>query len=263
MPVIVARCCRAATAERGFALLIDLHCHILPGVDDGALDIRDSAGMARQAAADGIEAICATPHIRHDHDVRIDEVADRVEAVNRRLREEEIPVTVLTGGEVAATAVEVLSEEELAQVALGDGGWILLEPAPGPLDDRLVRCVDHLAKRGHRALIAHPERHLSDDLLERIGDLISAGALVQATADFFLRDGMATGMRSLAEAGLVHVLSSDAHSSHGGRPVHLTAAFEKLGEIESLRAHLEWMAEIAPRAIVEGAELEPPFAPAL
>ena len=53
--------------------------------------------MARQAAADGIEAICATPHIRHDHDVRVHELADRVEAVNERLREEGVPVTVLRG----------------------------------------------------------------------------------------------------------------------------------------------------------------------
>jgi protein-tyrosine phosphatase len=243
--------------------LIDLHCHILPGVDDGALDIRDSAGMARQAANDGIEAVCATPHIRHDHDVRIHEVAARVEAVNRSLRDEGVPVTVLSGGEVAATAVEALGEEELAQVTLGDGGWILLEPAPGPLDERLLSCVAHLAERGHRSLVAHPERHLSADMFERIAGLIEAGALVQATADFFLRERTAAGMRALAEAGLVHVLSSDAHSSHGGRPVHLAAAFEVLGEIETLRPHLEWMAETAPRAIVEGEELSVPFAPAV
>jgi protein-tyrosine phosphatase len=243
--------------------LIDLHCHILPGVDDGALDIRDSAGMARQAAADGIEAICATPHIRHDHDVRIHEVADRVEAVNRRLREEGIPVAVLPGGEVAATAVADLSEEELARVTLAEGRWVLLEPAPGPLDDRLARCVALLAERGHRALIAHPERHLSADMFDRIARLIGDGALVQATADFFLRERTAAGMRSLAEAGLVHVLSSDAHSSHGGRPVHLAAAFEALGEIEFLRPHLEWMAETAPRAIVSGGDLNVPFDPAI
>ena len=243
--------------------MIDLHCHILPGVDDGALDIRDSAGMARQAVNDGIEAICATPHIRHDHDVRIHELADRVEAVNRRLREEGVPISVLTGGEVAATAVEGLSDEELAQVALGGGNWVMLEPAPGPLGDGLARCVAHLADRGYRALIAHPERHLSADMFDRIAGLIGDGALVQATADFFLRERIAAGMRSLAEAGLVHVLSSDAHSSHGGRPVHLAEAFDKLGEIESLRLHLEWMAGTAPRAIVAGADLAVPFSPAV
>jgi protein-tyrosine phosphatase len=243
--------------------VIDLHCHILPGVDDGALDIRDSVGLARQAAADGIEAICATPHIRHDHDVRIDEVAGRVEAVNRHLCDEGIPVTVLQGGEVAETAVEDLDEEELGRVTLGLGRWVLLEPAPGPLSETLLHRVEYLAERGHRALIAHPERHVSADMYERIGQLVAAGALVQATADFFLREGFAEGMAALAAAGLIHVLSSDAHSSHGGRPAKMATAFERLGEVESARPHIEWMRETAPRAIVEGAELELPFGPSI
>ncbi len=267
MPVIVAPCFCVATPERWFAPeacpLIDLHCHILPGVDDGALDLRDSAGMARQAAADGIGAICATPHIRHDHDVRIHEVADRVAALNRHLREEGVPVAVLEGGEVAETAVEDLTEEELSRVALGRGRWVLLEPAPGPLGDSLARRVEHLAGRGHRTLIAHPERHLSADMFDRIAGLVADGALVQATADFFLRQQTAAGMLGLAEAGLVHVLASDAHSSHGGRPVHLTAAFAKLRQVELLAPHLEWIVETAPRAIVEGATLEAPFGPAI
>jgi protein-tyrosine phosphatase len=243
--------------------LIDLHCHILPELDDGALDRRDSAGMARQAANDGIEAICATPHIRHDHDVRIEEVAGRVEALNAHLAEEGIPVEVLTGGEVAETAVEALSEEELARVSLGAGRWILLEPAPGPLGESLQRRVAELAERGHRALIAHPERHLSEDMFERIARLIEAGALVQATADFFLRERMAAGMAALAERRLVHVLSSDAHSSHGGRPVRIGPALEKLRGIEPIAPYMDWIAETAPRAIVEGEDLDVPFDPAV
>jgi protein-tyrosine phosphatase len=239
--------------------LIDLHCHILPALDDGALDLRDSLGMGRQAAGDGIEAICATPHIRHDHDVRIEQLADRVEVVNQCLRDEDVPVTVLQGGEVAETAVEDLSEEELSRVTLGDGNWVLLEPAPGPLSDSLTRRVEHLAERGHRALIAHPERHLSADMYERIAALIAAGALVQATADFFLRERTAAGMRSLAEAGLIHVLSSDAHSSRGGRPVHMSDAFEQLADIESVAPHMQWMRDVAPQVIVKGEELSVPF----
>jgi protein-tyrosine phosphatase len=241
--------------------VIDLHCHILPALDDGALDIGDSLGMGRQAVNDGIEAICATPHIRHDHDVRIEELAGRVEAVNERFRDEGVPVVVLQGGEVAETAVEDLSEEELSRVTLGSGNWVLLEPAPGPLSDSLMRRVEHLAKRGQRALIAHPERHISADMYERIAALVSVGALIQGTADFFLRERTADGMRSLAEAGLIHVISSDAHSSHGGRPVHLSKPFGCLAAIDSVAPHLEWMRETAPRAIVEGGELSPPFGP--
>jgi protein-tyrosine phosphatase len=239
--------------------VIDLHCHILPGVDDGSLDLDDSLAMARQAVDDGIERVCATPHIRHDHDVRIEQIAGRIEDLNRALRDEGLILEILQGGEVAETAVEGLSEEELGRVALGGGNWILLEPAPGPLSETLIARVSDLAERGHRALIAHPERHLSADMYERIAALIANGALVQATADFFLRERFADGMKMLAEAGLVHVLSSDAHSSRGGRPLRMAEAFGALAEIESVAPHLEWMRDVAPRAIVDGTELSVPF----
>ena len=263
MPLIVVRCGRAAAPERLFAPMVDLHCHILPGVDDGALDMRDSVAMGRQAANDGIERVCATPHIRHDHDVRIGELAERVKALNAALRDEGVGVEVLKGGEVAETAVEGLGEEELELVALGGGRWILLEPAPGPLTNVLLARVARLAERGYRTLIAHPERHLSADMYERIAGLIAAGALVQATADFFLRERFADGMRALAEAGLVHVLSSDAHSSHGGRPLHLREAFETLAGFDSVAPHVPWMRDVAPQAIVEGEDLELPFGPSI
>ena len=239
--------------------MIDLHSHILPGIDDGALDVDDSTTLARQAEADGIEAICATPHIRHDHDVRIEELAGRVESLNRHLRDEGVALTVLTGGEVAETAVDDLSGEELARVALGAGGWILLEPAPGPLGESLERRVAGLAERGHHSLIAHPERHVSADMYERIERLVATGALVQATADFFLREETAAAMAALAEAGLVHLLASDTHSSLGGRPAKLAAAFERLAETEPAASHIEWIRDEAPRAIVSGDAIESPF----
>jgi protein-tyrosine phosphatase len=239
--------------------VIDLHCHILDAIDDGARDADDSVGMARQAEGDEIEAVCATPHIRHDHDVRIEELAGRVRGLNARLEQELVAVRILQGGEVAETAVEGLSEEELAQVSLGGGGWILLEPAPGPLGDSLLRRVSYLAERGHRSLIAHPERHLSADMFERMAALVAEGALIQATADFFLREQMAVGMLAMAEKGLVHVLSSDAHSVLAGRPVRLSPALERLREVELLAPHIQWIAETAPRAIVDGEPLEVPF----
>jgi len=243
--------------------VIDLHCHILDAIDDGARDADDSVAMARQAEADGIEAVCATPHIRHDHDVRIEELAARVHGLNVRLEQELVAVKVLQGGEVAETAVEGLSEEELSRVSLGAGSWILLEPAPGPLDDSLLRRVAHLADRGHRTIVAHPERHLSADMFERMAALVVEGALIQVTADFFLREPMAKGMLAMAERGLVHLLSSDAHTVLGGRPLRISPALEKLREVELLVPHIEWIAETAPRAIVNGDPLDPPFDPQL
>lgn len=241
--------------------VIDLHCHILPGVDDGAGELADSIAMARQAADDGIEAVCATPHIRHDHDVRIDEIEGRAADLAREFERQGIPVSVVPGGEVAETVVEGLDDGELRRVALGEGWWILLEPAPGPLSDSLERRVDQLAARGHRCLIAHPERHLSEDLADRLVRLVLRGALIQATAEFFVREETVPGMLALAERGLVHVLGSDAHSSRFGRPVRISPALEVLGGVDLLRPHMEWMAHDAPRTIIAGGELESPFEP--
>ncbi|MEA2482668.1 MAG: protein-tyrosine phosphatase, partial [Thermoleophilaceae bacterium] len=106
--------------------LVDLHCHILPGIDDGAGDIGDALAMARQAEADGIGVVCATPHIRHDHDVPIAELGDRAKRLARSLVERGIAVVIEPAGEVAASAVDGLSETELRLVSFGGTGrWIL------------------------------------------------------------------------------------------------------------------------------------------
>ena len=100
-------------------------------------------------------------------------------------------------------------------------------------------------------------------MFERMAALVAEGALIQATADFFLREETEAGMLTMAEAGLVHVLSSDAHTSLGGRPLRLGPAFERLGAVDVLAPRLEWMAETAPRAIVAGDPLELPFGPSV
>ena len=242
--------------------VIDLHCHILPGIDDGALDLADSLAMGRIAAGDGIETIAATPHIRHDHDVRIPELPERVAEVNAELGRNEVPVTVVTGGEVAETALERLDEDELRAVTLGGGGWILLEPRPGPLGDSLLAAVTDLRERGFGALIAHPERHVSADMIERIKDLIAAGALIQCTAAFLVSGAPRRGMLALAAAGLIHVLASDSHSSHGGRPLRISDGLAVLGQVDLLRPHLDWIGREAPASILRGERPEPPYSPA-
>jgi len=240
---------------------IDLHCHLLPGLDDGARDLDDAVAMAMQAQADGICAICATPHIRSDHEVVIGELAERREELTASLHAAGCRTRVLAGGEVATTMVDALEDSELAALALGGSGrWILLEPAPGPLDSRLDDAIEALHARGFRALIAHPERHAGPDLIERLARLAARGTLVQATAAYFNDPGTSPTMLELAHAGVVHVLGSDSHSSRAGRPVELSPALAALHAVQLLAAHVEWISQIAPRAIVGGQDPVPPFA---
>jgi protein-tyrosine phosphatase len=236
--------------------LVDLHCHILPALDDGALDLRDAVGMGRQADADGIATVCATPHIRSDHDVRIPELAARRAAVNAALGDAGLRVRVAPGGEVAEPLLDALSDAELRACALGGGGrWILLEPAAGPLSERTHAAVERLHAGGFDVLLAHPERHMGEELFEHLRALAAAGVLIQLTAAFAASED-ATAM---LEAGLVHVLGSDAHSSHGGRPLALAAGLARIARVPVLAPHLEWIARTAPRAIVAGRPVTVPY----
>ena len=253
----------AMLAPRPTTGLVDLHCHLLPGTDDGARDLADAVQMANQAAGDGIAAICATPHIRADHAVRIDELPTRRAELRAALRSAGCATRVLPGGEVAAGMVDALDDHELASVTLGGSGlWILLEPDPGPLDERLEAAVHALRVRGFRALIAHPERHLAPDLVVALGRLVAAGALVQATAAYFTDDSTRPGMLTLVRAGLIHVLGSDAHSSRVGRRVEIASSLDVLAATEPAATHLRWVAQTAPWGIVRGRDLVSPFRPA-
>jgi protein-tyrosine phosphatase len=238
--------------------VIDLHCHILPGVDDGALDLADSLGMARQAVRDGITTVCATPHIRHDHDVRIGELAGRVRRLRNAIGAARLSLTVLSGGEVAEPRALALSDADLRRVSLGGGGrWILLEPRAGPLSAELGETIGALAERGFSCVVAHPERHLAADLAERLDDAVRRGALVQVTAAL-LEDGPAgNALLDLLARGLVHVVASDAHSSHAGRPVRLSGAVDRMRSAGVPEARVRWIAVEAPSAIVRGEPLVP------
>jgi protein-tyrosine phosphatase len=239
--------------------VIDLHCHILPALDDGALDLEDSVAMAAQAVEDGIGVVCATPHIRPDHLVRVAELPSRVAALQLELRRRELGLQIAPGAEIAQATAAGLSDSELRRLSLGGGGWVLLEPAPGPLGDNLFALVDGMAARGVHAIVAHPERHAASDFEERLRELTARGALIQWTADFVARAAAGDLVLEYACTGLVHLLGSDAHSSRAGRPLRLAAGIAKLRQVCS-PVQVQWIAQDAPRAILDGTEsLSPPW----
>jgi protein-tyrosine phosphatase len=235
--------------------MIDLHCHILPALDDGALSLDDSVAMARQAEQDGIEVVCATPHIRRDHNVQVEEIAERVDSLQAHLATRGINVEILPGGELAQTEADRLTDVQLRLATLGGAGrWLLLEPAPGPLGDELEAVVQTLSERGLSAVIAHPERHAGADFEERLQALAGSRCLIQWTAEFVANASPGDLVPRLASEGLVHLLGSDAHSSYAGRPVRLAAGFARL-ETVCTQAQIEWMADHAPRAILRGEDV--------
>jgi protein-tyrosine phosphatase len=213
--------------------------------------------MARQAEQDGIAVVCATPHIRHDHCVCIEEIAARVGSLQQELADRGVHVRVAPGGELAQTEADRLTDAQLRLVALGgSGGSVLLEPAPGPLGGELEALVPRLADRGLGSVIAHPERHAGVDFEERLARLASLGGLIQWTAEFVAQAAPGDLVLRLARRGLVHLLGSDAHSSYAGRPVRLAAGFARLAAV-CTTAQMEWIVERAPEAILRGERVSP------
>ncbi len=242
--------------------MIDLHCHVLPGIDDGPDSLEGSVELARAAASVGIETLVATPHVAAQYPNDAATIAGLVAQVNERLVAEEIPVTVLPGAEVAIIHLPELDPAELARLTLGGGPWLLVEPPFSPVAPGLERALHELGDRGHRIVLAHPERcgALQRDhaLLHSLSDAgvlmsITAGSLVGRFGGEVRRHALA-----LASEGLIHNVTSDAHSASGRAP-GLAAEIEQagLGELS------EWLTVLVPAAVLSGAEIPPapPFTP--
>lgn len=236
--------------------MIDLHCHILPGIDDGPADLEGSLAMAREHVARGTSTVIATPHVSWDYPTTTDEITAGVATVNAALREEGIPLEVLAGAEVALTRAVDLSPEQLAGLRLGDGPWLLLE-APISVDSPGVEgLVGIVQSRGVRVLLAHPERcasfHTDPDLLAR---LVAGGCLAQVTANaltgFFGRTVQAAARRYV-DAGLVHVVSSDSHDA-----THRSPGMVREMDEAGYAPLTEWMGEQVPRSLLAGIPYPP------
>jgi protein-tyrosine phosphatase len=237
--------------------VIDLHTHVLAGIDDGPADLAGSVAVAEVAAHGGVRTLVATPHLRADHPgVRPAELAPRARELSDHLRERGLPVEVLPGAEVDLDTAAALPDAQLALATLGGNGTDLLVETPyGSLPDDFEDRVLALAGRGFRVTLAHPERsrELKADP-DRVGALVDRGVLVQLTARSLAGRPSRTA-ELLFERGWAHVLASDAHGLDR-RPPDLGASVRQaIDAFPHARADLEWMVTAAPQAIVDGRPL--------
>ena len=244
--------------------MVDIHCHVLPGLDDGAPDIDTSIEMARVAAADGVETIVATPHVREDHPYPLDEIEIRTRVLNERLEEAQVPVRIVPGAEVALSKAVELDDAELGRLCLGSADWLLVESPYTHATDLLEQDLFNLQVRGFRLVLAHPERSPSFAAdLGRLERLAERGILCSVTAGSlegrFGRRVRRTAVEML-RAGLVHDVASDAHDAERRSPV-LSAGLSSLeGELPRLAAIRDWLVRDVPGALLTGAT--PPPQPA-
>jgi protein-tyrosine phosphatase len=241
--------------------VIDLHSHILPGIDDGPPTMEDSLELARAAVAAGTRTILATPHINDDPSIDPARIAAGLVELRAALAEAEIPLEVLPGGEIAIWRLVDLDDETLRALALGGGPYLLVESPFSPVIGDFEPLVLNLHERGHRVLLAHPERCPAfQKTPPRLEGLVDAGALLQLTAGS-MTGGFGSTVRRFTSAilreGLAHVIASDAHDTVR-RPPGLQAGFAALErDLPGLSGQAEWLTQLVPRAVLDGAPLPP------
>lgn len=197
--------------------MIDLHCHILPGIDDGAPDLGTALDMARMAVADGITVTACTPHIMPGvYDNVPSSIRYRVDLLRQALQEAGIPLDLITGSDAHMRPDFAAAIRADRILTLNNSRYVLFEPPHNLAPLRLEECLFDIQLAGYVPVLTHPERLL---WIERqyamIAHLAQAGVWMQITA------GSLTGAmgkrpqywaeRMLSE-GLVHILASDAHN---------------------------------------------------
>jgi protein-tyrosine phosphatase len=244
--------------------LIDLHCHILPDIDDGPHTWQDSLAMARMAVEDGIRVIVASPHLFRRRMVDLNAlnekaaISARISQFREKLEAEQIPLEILPGCEcpLSLESIELLGEDRV--MTINDGKrYLLLEMPELSIPPATPDICFRLQAQGITPIISHPERHMV--FLERPEKLLrflDLGCLMQMTA------GSLTGVfgrrvakvsQMMVKKGYIQLLASDAHST-GGRPPLLSRAVDQLSRLIGKNRALAMVTAI-PEKIIRGASL--------
>jgi protein-tyrosine phosphatase len=209
---------------------VDLHLHLLPGVDDGPPDMAASLAHAERMARDEVRKATVTPHVGHpDFPVDVATIPVRTRALQTALDRAGIPLRLHPGGEIHPDGAAALGRGELEVIAHGPAGarWVLLEVPFAGIGTGFLDACRHLRGHGFNLLIAHPERAAGflPDGLRRLRPVIADGALLQVNVCSMLgRHGPEAehAAARLVGDGLAYVLASDGHG--GGRRRHTLAA---------------------------------------
>lgn len=221
--------------------MIDLHAHILPGIDDGPKTLEDSLEMARLAVADGIATMVATPHLFRHKSVNhkdlnaAEDIFRAVEDFKQRLSEAEIDLTILPGCEIPlfGDIIKFMDSDRL--VTINDGRrYICLELPDSIIPPATDDIIFELSSWGLTPIITHPERNpVLYESPSKLRRFISLGCLAQITARSLTR-GFGWRVywftKRLIRDGLVHLMATDAHNLNSRPPV-MGKALQKLSKL--------------------------------
>jgi protein-tyrosine phosphatase len=234
--------------------VVDLHTHVLPGIDDGARDLAEAVEIVRTMADDGTRIVAATPHVRDDYPTTPDQMEGALRLLQAAVDKAGIEIELRGGGEIAVSALGDLDAATLARFGLGGNPQLLLLEMPyygWPLS--LSHHCERLLRNDIVPVLAHPERNTVVAAHTReLAQLVRSGMVVQLTAaavDGRLGRSAASSARLLVDLELAHMISSDAHSP-GLREAGLSAAAAAVGGDLG-----HWLTSAAPAALLAGAPL--------
>ena len=214
-------------------MMLDLHCHILPGIDDGARSWEDSLAIARLAVEEGITHLLATPHHLNGRlENKKQAVIALTDGLQERLDAEGIPLRVFPCQEVRVSGeiMAGIAQDEILFIDEGER-YLLLEFPTVSIPHYVDQLFFNLQQKGITPVIVHPERN--QEIIENPNKLLAyveRGALAQVTASSYIGvfgKDIAELSKQLIEANLVHILASDAHNTRG-RAFHMQEAFQLL-----------------------------------
>lgn len=240
--------------------VIDLHCHLLPALDDGPRDMETSLEMAQAALSEGIHTIVATPHVNLEYGIEGDLLRERVGELRAALSREQLPLSVVSGAEIAVARIAGLDDAQLQELCLGLSSYALVESPYVGAGSLIEQSVFDLQVRGFRPVLAHPERcpEFQRDIA-RLERLVERGVACSMNAGSIVGQFGQTVRRfahRLVKRELVHNVSSDAHDPVK-RPPALRVAFQAL-EIPLGNAALQrWLTSTVPAAILADEPLPP------
>lgn len=214
--------------------MIDLHSHILPGIDDGAQTIEDSIAMAKTAAKEGIHTIVATPHHQNGKYINErEEILHQVKHLNNIFKENDINLNVLPGQEIRLYGELLEDYDHNKIVPLNETKYVFIEFPSNHVPRYAEKMLYELQVKGLRPIIVHPERN--GELIERpekLYNFVNKGILTQVTAGSLVgKFGKKINKFSLQliEHNLTHMIASDAHNVTS-RAFHLQAAYDVIGK---------------------------------
>jgi protein-tyrosine phosphatase len=242
--------------------MIDLHCHLLPGIDDGAGDRAVSLEMAKAFVADNVEAVACTPHILPGLYANSGpQICAATAQLQQFFDQEGVPLRLVTGADNHITPSFVVQLRAGHLLSLAHGRYVLVEPPHHVAPPRMEELFFDILVAGYVPILTHPER-LSwiESQYAAIKRLVNAGVWMQITAGSlagaFGRRARYWGERMLDE-GCAHILATDAHDTQR-RPPNLSwgreLAAKRLGETEA-----EHLVETRPRGVL--LNVPPPHLP--